>query len=65
MGWESSAEWLQVLAKATISFLEEQQVMKAQGFLETLWYFSLTWPQILGGGKTFIPKKPGPPHTLQ
>lgn len=30
-----------VLPKATVGFLERQQAMKAQGFLESLWYFLL------------------------
>lgn len=33
-----------VLAEATTTFQEGGQAMKAQGFLESLWYFSLTRP---------------------
>lgn len=45
VGRNSSAGQVEVLAEATVSFLEEKQAVKAQGFLESLWYFSLTWPE--------------------
>lgn len=45
MGWDSGTGWGGEggdLVEATISFLEGKQVVKAQGFLESSWYFSLT-----------------------
>lgn len=53
-GRDSSAGWLEALAKATVGFWEEEQAMKAQGFLETLWYFSPAWPQNSRTGEDFL-----------
>lgn len=67
VAWDSGVGWVRagVLAEATTSLLEGGQAREAEGSWGACGVSHSPGHRILRKGKTIIPKKLGPPHTLQ